>query len=406
LLSLLILTYTHKKTTNKPSQSNRTKTKPQQAIATMMTSSTTKPTSSNGQFGSNATKRTAAVAATSLVLLIASTLLMGTDAFQYSGQDVALKMPPSGGQQHQQQQQESGKKVVQLDFEGTYETSSETIPNVSGNDIMSFFQDTEHRDLLLKGGDNPTDTFATTPELLQLWRKQSEIVNTTPPLPTDPIVAIKSSVNLLPGLKITAVSYMGCKFLQDPVTSLPVYEFTLVFDEYVASGMRPLVWIFNQLTGEDNPRDSESSRFTSAVSRITMVASDAASSTGSVNGGKSKNGNNESSSRWASFLPKRARLPRNGRPTDNANGNNADVSMEYYGLVRVSCSIPKRLLQILPFSKQKVQEKVSKAMSGQLQREGTKSMEKVQAALVDWVQKRQQEQEPQRQKKKLQYISL
>uniref|UniRef100_A0A7R9ZM72 Uncharacterized protein n=1 Tax=Craspedostauros australis TaxID=1486917 RepID=A0A7R9ZM72_9STRA len=144
---------------------------------------------------------------------------------------------------------------------------------------------------------------------------------------------------------------MGCKILRNPETSLPIFEFTLVFDEYAASGARPLVWLFNKVTGEKAGAvpnaDDDSSRVTRAVSRITMV----------------------SDGLW--------------RNTAGA------LTMQYHGIVRVSCRVPNAVLRMLPMSKESVQQKVSTAMVGQLRREGTKSMQKIQSALTQWLEQNQ-----------------
>jgi hypothetical protein len=234
----------------------------------------------------------------------------------------------------------SRKKKTELEFEGSFRSNTHPLPNTSADRVIAFFRDPHHRDLVLKGGGNPTEQIPPTPELYEEWRVQSRIVQSEPPAPNDPILAISSKVPLLPGLSISATSYMGCKFLQNPRTLLPIYEFTLIKDEYAAQGSKPLVWIFNRMTGVGG--DGDSSRKTHALSRVSMEPCEAGTS----------------------------------------------IVMQYFGFVKVSCSVPRALIRILPMSKKKAQEKVSNAMVKQLEREGLASIQKFQGAFEDWLEQR------------------
>lgn len=234
----------------------------------------------------------------------------------------------------------SKKKRTEVEFEGSFISNTHPLPNTSADRIIAFFRDPDHRDLVLKGGGNPTEQILPTPELYDEWRVQSRVVRSEPPAPNDPILAISSKVPLLPGLSISATSYMGCKFLQNPRTLLPIYEFTLIKDEYAAQGSKPLVWIFNRMTGVGG--DSDSSRKTHALSRVSMEPCESGTS----------------------------------------------IIMQYFGFVKVSCSVPGALIRILPMSKKKAQEKVSNAMVKQLEREGLASIQKFQRAFEEWLEQR------------------
>jgi hypothetical protein len=226
-----------------------------------------------------------------------------------------------------------------LHFEGAFTHDSDPLPNTSPRQIMDFFHDSEHRSLLLKGGDNPHKSISPTRELLEQWRSQAAIVNSISPTDDDPILAISSTVSLLPGLSIQAVSVLGCKFLQNPTTLLPIYEFTLIKDDYNAEGARFMVWLFNQVTGNSNKDKANACRKTHALSRISME--------------------------------------------HTLNG----MVMKYSGMVKVSCKIPRRLLSVLPLSKKKAESKVSKAIVKQLEKEGLRSIQKFQTALKEWLER-------------------
>lgn len=231
----------------------------------------------------------------------------------------------------------SKKKKTELEFEGSFRSNTHPLPNTSADRVIAFFRDPDHRDLVLKGGGNPTEQIPPTPELYEEWRIQARIVQSEPPSPNDPILAISSKVPLLPGLCISATSYMGCKFLQNPSTLLPIYEFTLIKDVYAAQGSKPLVWIFNRMTGVGG--DGDSSRKTHALSRVSMEPCESGTS----------------------------------------------IIMQYSGFVKVSCSVPRALIGFLPMSKKKAQEKVSHAMVKQLEREGLASIQKFQGAFEEWL---------------------
>jgi hypothetical protein len=247
-------------------------------------------------------------------------------------------------------------KAAELNFQGQFYHDAETIPitEVSTHRLFSFFQDPVNRNLVLKGGGNPTEHIPATHDICETWGAQSRIVKSAPPTiaarddddDTTSVLAIYSTVPLLPGLSIRAVSYTGCKLLAHPQTSLPMYEFTLIYETYSAIGTKPMVWIYNQLTGGAGntqqhravEEEAPSTCHTHALSRITM----------------------------------------------EPDAESGMFRLCYFGMVRVSCSIPRRLLKILPFSQRKIEAKVSKAIVKQLKREGLQSIEKFRAALEIW----------------------
>ncbi|KAG7353722.1 hypothetical protein IV203_003077 [Nitzschia inconspicua] len=173
-----------------------------------------------------------------------------------------------------------------LVFEGTFEYESELLPMAttsSPEDLMEFFLRPENRDLVLKGGGNPCDIIPPSQHLYDEWTKNSKVVQSVPPDgQNEEILAIYSDVHLAPGLSISATSYTGCKVLQQPHTKLPYYEFTLVKEEYQGKGRRPMVWVFDKVTGKHsksntngmlstntNVHDGSSNR-TYALSRVTI----------------------------------------------------------------------------------------------------------------------------------------
>jgi hypothetical protein len=255
----------------------------------------------------------------------------------------ALKLSPSiASSEPERNPQDGHHTTTELNFEGEFYHSTETtLPSVSVGQLLTFFQNPEHRDFLLKGGGKPTEPVPATPGLYEEWKNQARIVESAAPDDVkDPILAIHSTVSLLPGLSIQAVSYTGCKLLQHPVTSLPMYEFTLIKEEYSPKGAKPMRWIFNKIAGNqgDDTATLTESRKTHGLARITM------------------------------------------EPDAKTGG----IRLCYFGRVKVSCSIPRRLLNTLPLSKRKVEAKVSKSIVKQLEREGLQSVQKFWTALENW----------------------
>jgi hypothetical protein len=251
-------------------------------------------------------------------------------------------------------------KAAELNFQGQFYHDAETIPitEVSTHRLFSFFQNPVNRNLVLKGGGNPTEYIPATQDICETWGAQSRIVKSAPPTiaakddddDTTSVLAIYSTVPLLPGLSIRAVSYTGCKLLAHPQTSLPMYEFTLIYETYSAVGTKPMVWIYNQLTG----------------------------------GGAGVGGNTQQHRAVEEEAPSTCHTHALSRITMEPDAESGMFRLCYFGMVQVSCSIPRRLLKILPFSQRKIEAKVSKAIVKQLKREGLQSIEKFRTALEIW----------------------
>lgn len=292
------------------------------------------------------------------VYLLLLVCISANEAFSSSGQQVgSLKSRNEGTTKYSNLSATIGpastseiasQSTTELNFKGEFHHNSEmaqSVPSTCTNEMIhEFFHNPKHRDLLLKGGDNPIETLLSTKELYDEWKFQSSIVQSEPPDHlNDPILAIYSTVPLLPGLAIEAVSYTGCKLRKHPVTSLPVYEFTLIKEEYIPAGVKPMRWIFNQITGNKSSQDPTealtANRKTHGLARVSL----------------------------------------------EQDGKTGRFKLAYFGSVEVSCSIPRRILNVLPMSKGRVEAKVSKSIVKQLERESVKSIEKFQAAFESWL---------------------
>lgn len=246
-----------------------------------------------------------------------------------------------------------------LVFEGTFEYQSDLLPMAttsSPKDLLDFFLQPEHRDLVLKGGGNPCDVIPSTPQLYDEWEKNSHIVRSTPPDGRhEEILAIYSDVHLAPGLSISATSYTGCKVLEEPHSQLPYYEFTLVKEDYHGKGRKPMVWVFDKVTGKANKNNNKAKK-----------------------GVETTDDNNNNS-------PEGSRTYALSRVTIQPDAQQKGYRICYYGHVKVVSILPnKGMLRILPLPKRRVESKVSQSIVSQLEREGTKSVDKFTEALGNW----------------------
>jgi hypothetical protein len=258
-----------------------------------------------------------------------------------------------------------------LVFEGTFEYQSDLLPSwitSSPSDLMDFFLQPENRDLVIKGGGNPCESIPPSQTLYDEWKRNSQIVQSSPPDGQhEEILAVYSDVHLVPGLSISAVTYTGCKVLTEPQTELPYYEFTLVKEDYQGEGSRPMVWVFDKVTGKHSNNNKK---------LLEPVASSAMN--------YDNNNGQENSSRTYAL----------SRVTIKHDAKENGCRVHYYGQVKVVSKLPKRMLHILPLPKRTVERKVSQSIVTQLEREGIQSVDKFAQALGNWTRARFPRQQP------------
>ena len=262
-------------------------------------------------------------------------------------------------------------------------------------------------------------------------------VDTGPDMDTEDeeVLAIHSDAPICPGLRVDAVSYTGCKLSVDTKTSMPQYEFTLLHDTYKAKGQKPIVWVFDKITGANSnsngsgggsssssggeKNSSSHSKEQVKTGRVKAVAMDpvlqGASLIGNIDaavgdhGGSRKtfaltrvtlhpedgqqhassSGSSRSSFRGGSFWGGRGRTVDNnssivGRQQGQITGRRCRVT--YYGHVKVECSLPRSFLGFLPVPKHKMEERVSKSIVSQLEKEGIQSVDQFAERLSKWSQ--------------------
>lgn len=314
------------------------------------------------------------VVASSSILSIAASPLANAIENSLGTHDLSVLEKDSQSIGNEFESQIETTKHTQLHFQGEFcHDHVFTVPKteISTGRLFSFFQNKDHRNLLLKGGGNPTIDIPRTPELLAEWATQSRIVSSTPPIllqalnndgddidDDHALVAIHSTVPVVPGLSIQAISYMGCRLLPHPQTKLPMYEFTLIQDQYQALGTKPLVWIYRKITGETPTTNTKTSSTT--LDNHPLLVPTSTTSTGSC----------------TTKGLCRVALERAGDET---------WRLSYYSMVNLSCTLPQKLLKLLPLTKQKFEAKISATMVKQLEREILQSADKFHFALEAWL---------------------
>ena len=90
-----------------------------------------------------------------------------------------------------------------------------------------------------------------------LWNKccDREYGAENKPEPDDTIL-VADNVIQFPGLQLTNEVYNGVKRVVDPSTGLPTYKFFLIGEERSISGLPPVVYMFNTLTGANKKKSN------------------------------------------------------------------------------------------------------------------------------------------------------
>jgi len=149
-------------------------------------------------------------------------------------------------------------------FRATKLASTPPVHLPTAKAVEDFFATDEYRDILFSGGsdvqkiDHPSET------LMQIFKRESSALpgNFETGLCAEElksvVVQIDSPVKF-PGLLVSTVVTMGAQLLLlpqngDDKAMYPEYRFVLLESNMKADGPRPLVWLFNKLTGSGDTK--------------------------------------------------------------------------------------------------------------------------------------------------------
>lgn len=169
--------------------------------------------------------------------------------------------------------EEKGGEKTELVFSASVEKYSDPLPpDTTIADITEYLKNPVNRNALLSsGGSRAVEEIAISPELESLWREACEKEYGREMLPKEgDCILATDSVTKFPGLTMVNKVYNVARFGTKEASGMPNYTFLLVGEELSVSGLPPVVWIFNKLTGSEKKKESLQSNGVCASS-ITVV---------------------------------------------------------------------------------------------------------------------------------------
>lgn len=227
---------------------------------------------------------------------------------------------------------QTSKGTTKLELKGGVEVISSPLQRLPSDKMASFFKSIEIRNLLITaGGKRSCEELSASEEVLEEWTAACGVVGAQPPDESDRPISVKTGGIDFPGLHLVSTAKIGSKLVQEGRLR---YEFVLIGDEQTVTGLPPVVWIYNKLTGSGN--DGEKGSGNSSVSSLTTI------SYAETEDGKT-------------IITSKASLS-------------------------INVNFPSILLQILPTNKAKAEETGGKALRRTLKKDVTASMEAVEKA--------------------------
>ena len=207
--------------------------------------------------------------------------------------------------------------------------TSDPVPAATPQEVFEFFQKPAQRNCMISAGNQRVVEEVETSKFLGPWKERCRQLGAAEPDASDSVLKIITSAMKFPGLTLTSVAYIGSKLLepQGQGNDYPVYEFSLIQDEQIVEGLKPAVWMFNQITGANSDKSKDKSQSSLSLSRVTAVPTE---------GGQTV----------FNFLIK----------------------------FEIKISFPKLLLRILPVSKEKAEEQGSTTIGKTLTKDLNNSM--------------------------------
>lgn len=226
--------------------------------------------------------------------------------------------------------------MATLNFKGSKVLRSDPLP-LKTESLESFFRESNNknyiRKLVLSGdGSNQVEPLSNseTIALCEEWSECAMNVGASIPDPEknpedDVIYKVKTGAINFPGLKVSTVAMLGTR-LTFPTESilLPKVECTYIRGEQIAEGPRPLVWVFNRLTG---------------------------------NGKENASGGDQSVRSLSNFY------------TERVEGDVEKIVLVLEGKLNIAVKFPSLLLKILPVSKEKAEESGTASVTKALEKD-------------------------------------
>lgn len=155
--------------------------------------------------------------------------------------------------------------VLRADYVG----ESSPAPVTSQEAMVDFFRDPKHSSCLITAANTrESHVVPSNNELLTKWKKRASILGAAEPKESDVIISVRTGGIKFPGVTVESTSLIGSTVLLPTESNhFPSYEFVLIQDQREASGLKPIVWVFNQLVGVGN-KDREKDASPMSLSRV------------------------------------------------------------------------------------------------------------------------------------------
>jgi hypothetical protein len=152
----------------------------------------------------------------------------------------------------------------ELKFVGKIKQVSSPLSYTSKDDVVAFFTCPKYRNMFITaGGKRECSLTPMTPEILQEWTRISLRDGGMIPDLEDEVFTVKTGGVQFPGLTLETSATMGIKLMMEDYG--PKYEVVLIKDERKVTGLPPVVYLFNRLTGGDNENGSSSTASTTYI---------------------------------------------------------------------------------------------------------------------------------------------
>jgi hypothetical protein len=147
------------------------------------------------------------------------------------------------------------KVAIELVFDGSCTLVSDPLPaNVTSEQLAKFMRQERTRALFFSaGGTRPVENYEMTSNLRTMWEEIAIDYFQAPsllPHENDSIISCDSIIQF-PGVLLTTTALNGIKIQDDKQSGFPIYTVVGFAERQRVEGTRPVVWLFNQLTGLD-----------------------------------------------------------------------------------------------------------------------------------------------------------
>jgi hypothetical protein len=221
-----------------------------------------------------------------------------------------------------------------LTFAADFHLTSERLQAESKDDVSRFMRTTACRNHFLSaGGTSNVNEEELTPKLLEKWNDLCDYYGSDfSPEEGDSVVASESNVKF-PGLILRNTVFSGVKLVEQE--GFPRYRCALIAEKRTVTGLPLFVWVFNKLTGA-SPDDVYSPSNGKASSVISIVEKD---------GG---------------------------------------YAFHFDVKIVIKMEFPKALVNILPFSKEKMEERGTTSVKKAVSQDMEKAMNGANEAFLNW----------------------